>query len=430
MNPSIILAGRQPDILNALMGGTQAAAVETDFRRQQDIQNLYRQQGAGIAAGDPNAINALAGFDPMAALGVQDARLGMDATRLNMDATRQGMAFDAERMEMARKQARQEAQAFAAQMDAAQAAQTAEQLRSTVQGLAMAQTPEQWAGLLAQAGVDPAEAPWEERDIFLAQNLGAAEVLDLRAAQQPATPDLSDRYRVVGDSLVDLGAEGGPSPVFQGAGQQETIYGPDGRPIFTRGSGALPTIPERQSQIQLFGSLMDSAAPVINAFEQQYDPANVGDAIARNTPIVGNFMQSEIGQQYQAAAAAWSEGALRLATGAAATAPEIERVRTTYFAQPGDSPETVTFKRRLREAYQQALVAASAGGFQPGTSQLPPDPLGFADQAETPAQQPAPDATANPFATMEAQELLTQDIGTMNAEQIRAYMARLDELGL
>ena len=422
LDPSIILAGRQPNMLNALIGGTQAAQAETDFGYQRDYRNALAQYGAGAYQGDQSARAALAAFDPL-------AMQGMSQTDLAMDATRQGMAFDAERMEMARQQARQEAQAFASQMDAAQAAQAAEQLRSTVQGLAMAQSPEQWAVLLAQAGVDPAEAPWEQRDVFLAQHLGAAEVLDIRAAQQPAGADLSDRYRVVGDSLVDLGAEGGPQAVLQGAGQQETIFGPNGQPLIVRGSGALPTIPERQSQIQLFGSLMDSAAPVINAFEQQYDPANVGDAIARNTPIVGNFMQSDTGQQYQAAAAAWSEGALRLATGAAATAPEIERVRTTYFAQPGDTPETVIFKRRLREAYQQALVAASAGGFQPGTSQLPPDPLGFADQV-TPNTPAAPSAGANPFATMEAQELLTQDIGAMNAEQIRAYMARLDELGL
>lgn len=89
MNPGIILNGQQPDIVNALRGGIETARLVNDARRQNALADLYQTQGAGIAAGDQNALNALAAFDPMQALRVQDARLGMDQTRQTMDMQRQ-----------------------------------------------------------------------------------------------------------------------------------------------------------------------------------------------------------------------------------------------------------------------------------------------------------------------------------------------------
>ncbi len=123
------------------------------------------------------------------------------------------------------------------------------------------------------------------------------------------------------------------------------------------GTGAQPRnkLTESQSKITLFQSLQDETAPVLNRIEEQYDPANIGDAAARATPLAGNFFQSTEGQVYNAAAAQWAEGALRIATGAAATPEEIERIRKTYFAQPGDTPATIKFKSDLRDSYTRAI---------------------------------------------------------------------------
>ena len=56
--------------------------------------------------------------------------------------------------------------------------------------------------------------------------------------------NLSDRFKVVGSQLVDLNAEGGPQAVLTAPGQTETIYGPDGQPILTRGDSEVGTIPQ------------------------------------------------------------------------------------------------------------------------------------------------------------------------------------------
>lgn len=124
--------------------------------------------------------------------------------------------------------------------------------------------------------------------------------------------------------------------------------------------GAVPRPPDRsaeENKLALFGSLQSTTQPFIDRVEETYDPANIQDAAARSIPIVGNFFQSEVGQQYNAAARAWSEGALRLQTGAAATQDEINRMMETYFAQPGDTPNTIAVKRDLRRVFTDTILS-------------------------------------------------------------------------
>ncbi len=125
--------------------------------------------------------------------------------------------------------------------------------------------------------------------------------------------------------------------------------------------GAIPArkpLTESQSQKTMFGTIQTTTGPVIDQFETFFDPTNIADAAARSVPIAGNFFQSSEGQMYTAAAEAWAEGALRLATGAAATPAEKESVKKTYFAAVGDTPATVEFKRQLRKMYENSLSAA------------------------------------------------------------------------
>lgn len=142
----------------------------------------------------------------------------------------------------------------------------------------------------------------------------------------------------------------------------------------TLGTGGGAGLTESQAKTTLFATLQNETAPVLSQIESIWDPANIGDAAARSTPIAGNFFKSEQGQIYDAGAAAWAEGALRISTGAAATEPEIARVKNTYFAQPGDTPNVVEFKRQMREMYSRAIQASlgnpAAGG---DTLTLPED---------------------------------------------------------
>lgn len=124
--------------------------------------------------------------------------------------------------------------------------------------------------------------------------------------------------------------------------------------------GAIPRPPDRsegENKLALFGALQTTTQPFIDRVEETYDPSNIQDAAARSLPLVGNFFQSETGQQYEAAARAWAEGALRLQTGAAATADEIQRTRETYFARPGDTPNTIALKRELRRAFTDTILS-------------------------------------------------------------------------
>lgn len=123
---------------------------------------------------------------------------------------------------------------------------------------------------------------------------------------------------------------------------------------------------EKQSQLTLFSRMQEETSPILSKIEEQYNPANIPDAAARNTPLAGNFFQTEEGQIYSASSAAWAEGALRIATGAAATQPEIERTQRTYFAVPGDTPATIQFKSQMREMYSRAIDAALGNAVEGG----------------------------------------------------------------
>jgi hypothetical protein len=130
-------------------------------------------------------------------------------------------------------------------------------------------------------------------------------------------------------------------------------------------AGAIPIrkpLTEGQGKIALFQTMQEQTSPVLDRMEEKFNPANVPDAIARNTPIAGNFFTSSQGQVYNASAEAWAEGALRIATGAAATPDEKNAVRNTYFAQPGDTPVTIEFKRGLRRSYEEAIRKSQGRG--------------------------------------------------------------------
>lgn len=110
----IAMMGQQPNILGQLAQGTQAAGQVAALRRQAEGQNLFRQYGPGIAAGDPAALNRLAQFDPQASLDVQQSR--------------QAMQINTARLDQIRQQTRLAIEQNAANLDAAEAAREREQI--------------------------------------------------------------------------------------------------------------------------------------------------------------------------------------------------------------------------------------------------------------------------------------------------------------
>ena len=142
----------------------------------------------------------------------------------------------------------------------------------------------------------------------------------------------------------------------------------------TTGSGQKLT--DSQSKLTLFQTLQTETAPVLLELEKQFDPANLKDPSLSSIPIAGNYFASPEYQMYSTAASAWAEGALRISTGAAATQPEIDRLEKTYFAQPGDTPQTVAFKASMRQMYDRAVNNALGKPNGDGSLMLPSE---FAD---------------------------------------------------
>jgi hypothetical protein len=178
LDPRIILAGQQPDMMNVLARSNQAAQEQITYGRQNALARTMQEQGPGILAGDQGALNALARFDPQAALGVQQ--------------TQQSMAFDREKMGMLRAESKAAAAARlaeqAATLDANALAAEQERITSGLRGAAAFYGKQDRAGYdawLAQRGLDPAEYPFEQ---FPAIAASMAGVLDAMKEFAPARP--------------------------------------------------------------------------------------------------------------------------------------------------------------------------------------------------------------------------------------------------
>ena len=358
LNANLILGGQAPDVMGSLSRGMAVGQQGNQIQRENALANLYQTQGAGIAAGDQGALNALAGIDPMAAMGVQSNRLGMDAQRLGMDATRQSMGLQAE---AAKRAAAEYARGLSAEQRAAEAAQ----LENGLKGAAFFHAQGDRAGyeaFLAQQGIDPAQFAFDQFPAHAATMGGVLEVLKGFTPEQPAPLSPQDRYKVVGGSLFDLGAEGGPAQVGQGAMQEETVFGPDGRPLIMRGGpGTAVKFTEGQSKDNVYATRAEGALasldPVANELADPIQRAVNLDP----TGVLRGAVQTDSFQVAQQAGQEYLQAILRKDTGAAITADEQALYGETYLPRPGDGPAVLEAKRIARVR----AVEAIRGGMSP-----------------------------------------------------------------
>lgn len=350
----IILGGQGPDIMGSVAAGNQVAAQTNALRASNELANLYRTQGAGILAGDKGALNALAGIDPNAALGVQGAQLGMDATRQNM-------AFGQEEMQMKRDQIKQAAAEHAATLTAEQRAAEAAQIETGIKAASTAQTPEQWDAIVTQFGQPDLVGQFGMKDALLASYADVASILK---GQEPPKPSAATEGAPSGTMWIDPNDRTKGVKPLPGAPAKEgmTVFGPDGQPIVQMGGGGKP-LTEAQGKYVLWQNEMDQAGQTINALEQTYDPTNVGDALASGVlgDKWGSFLTSEDGQVYKSAMLQWIDAGLRIATGAAAQEQEVQRRLASYMPQPGDSAKTVAYKKEARANFQRSIDEVLSG---------------------------------------------------------------------
>lgn len=182
MNPGIILAGQTPDIMGNFSRGMEIRAQENALAQQNDLANLYRTQGAQILAGDQQALNALAGFDPMAALNVQS--------------TQQGMRMREEELAMTKENARLRGMELVSQMDARQAAEASAAVDRAIAMGTQAKTPQEWDAIMSQLGEEGAQfiGRFAERDMIVAGALGLSEALKMGQGPAPTADMIEFQY--------------------------------------------------------------------------------------------------------------------------------------------------------------------------------------------------------------------------------------------
>lgn len=408
----------------AFTNGFNQAGQIREQKKQNSLAELFRTQGSDIAAGNPAAMNALAQLDPMAARGISrenaaDARV-QQSFEMQQQSHGQSMQIGKMQIDKIRQDSKLQAEQHAANMTAQERAAEAAQIASVTSAAAAAyrQGPDAFSAYIQgmapqiqQAGIDPAQITYESFPAYAAGLVGLREGLEAGIAAGegfvPDAPKPADEYgRYVAEEEA-----AGRQPLSridyaQAKKGTETVFGPDGKPILQRGpsSSAPKKLTERQSQLALFGSMMSKTMPVINDLEGRFDPSNIKDNVVGRV-FGGNFAKSQEMQKYEAAGRAWAEGVLRIQTGAAATQSEIDRVFETYFAQIGDTAETITYKRELRDAFAESIGVAGGGAVEvPGGA-----------QARSSAKPASGD---NPFTGMTPEALSKIDIQSLTGEQI------------
>lgn len=253
----------------------------------------------------------------------------------------------------------------------------------------------------------------QQNDPLRQQQIKLGEI-ELANAQKPAAPEYGFTFAPDGTMIRTDKTSGGFQEMGEFAPEPDTTKAPtvqkvlleDGSEMAVQwdgstqqwipinapeGGGTLKPgdgLTEGQAKLTLFQSLQTETQPVLLDLESQFNPGNLQDAAARSTPIAGNFFQSEQGQIYSSAATAWAEGALRIATGAAATPEEMERTKKAYFAQPGDTPNTIAFKAQMREMYNRAIqksLGQETSGSLPKPSEFAQQISGTGIPGEAPA---------------------------------------------
>lgn len=406
-----------PDFVNTLAQADQAAAFAKGQQRQNALASFMSQSGDALMQGDTNALAQFARLDPMAAMQIQKDRQEQQWRADDRGYNRQQDAIANQRADRQfaateARQARQDGRAdeewkwkLDAHMrglkDDERAAQTAE-LEGILSGAAyFYQTgdKDRYNKFLQSKGIDPAEYPFEEFPAHVAQ---FKPVLDAMESFKPEVAEPADEYQRYAQEEQKAGRQPLDRISYANAkrGGGFSVTTPDGTKVsYGDGGSDNKKLTDSQSKLTLFQTMQNETAPVLAGLEEQWNPANAGDAAAAAVPIAGNYWRSQEAQLYSTAASAWAEGALRIATGAAATQPEIERIVKTYFAVPGDSPKTVAFKRQMRGMYERSIQSA-LGETPEGSLPVPMQPQG--DRTALPdgsaaLQAPVPSA-ANPSA--------------------------------
>lgn len=395
LDPSIILAGRQANILGAMEQGNALARQTGQLQTENALRQVYSQHGPGIARGEANALNALAAYDPMAAFDIstgiedrtyrrqRDARTDdrqarMDERQVKLD-DRADQKWQMELAQYAATLSQQEREAQAAQVESA-----------VKMGLA-AQSPQEWDALVAQSGAPDLMGQFGNREALAQKYMTVAEILKRGDGAQfrPASAEEAGQY---GAAAGQFGPDGRFYPVNPPSGMSiET--GPDGQLRVVQGPGAVSgaKLTETQSKDVGFSTRARAALETLEPIAETMTSRAQGALDAVPWGLGRDFQNPEY-QVAQNAATNFLLAILRKDTGAAVTPSEEKMYSRVFLPMPGDGPELLAQKSRAREL----AIAGLEAGMPPAAILAQGEALLAADNA-TPSQQPAP-APAQPAA--------------------------------
>lgn len=240
LRPEIILGAQQPNLVGAIASGEQAAQLVNQRQQQNQLADLFRTQGAGILSGDTNALAALAGIDPSAALGIQtqqqQAQYAASGERRAEQQFQLGQQATRQQMGILNQQEARAAQEYAAGLSAQQAAAEAAQIENAVKtGLAI-QDPTQWDQIMSQQAPDLV-GQFANRDALAARYMSMAEVLKMRGGGETFRPAAPDEAAAYGVASGQFGPDGRFYPVNQPSGTEVVTDPATGQITFRQGAG-------------------------------------------------------------------------------------------------------------------------------------------------------------------------------------------------
>lgn len=388
LNPSIILAGKGPDIVGAMRGGNALAGEVNQLRSQNALRDLYRTQGADIMAGKQPALNALAGIDPAAALGIQDARLGMDARRLDMSATQQ-------RMDMLTREEQRQLAEIKAKATEAEKQALIEQTKKEMFRFISAPTPEIFDQMVTQAGRPDLVGQWQARATLGAAYVSSVEEA-LKLSQGPEQPAwraaTKEEASARGAAAGQINDKTGEFKAINPPSGMSIQTNPDGTMSFTQGPGAAKPFTEAQSKDNVFATrakgALDQLEPVADALVSRVD------RVAEYIPLgLGREVQSDQFQLAKQAGDEFLQAILRKDTGAAITPQEQELYGVTLLPQPGDRDAVLEAKRQSRARAVRAIEAGMSADQIIATEKALVDAVRASERPTQPTTPAAPQST-------------------------------------
>lgn len=174
----------------AFMQGQRYAAQADEMKRTRDYNNVLSEHGAGIAAGDPTALNALAQYDPMAVYRMQ--RQKQQDVRADRADARADQLFQ---MKVAE---------YRAGLTAQEAAAQAETIKRGVFAASSAETPEEFDAIVTQFDAPDLVGQFGNREALLRQYMTAAQILEADAGAEPSFK-VPDGYQLAVPGQPELG---------------------------------------------------------------------------------------------------------------------------------------------------------------------------------------------------------------------------------